>query len=219
MAAKLQIRWFGHSCFLISSSSGVKILTDPFDGSVGYRLPDVFADVVTSSHDHFDHGNVSVARGNPVILRAEGRHEDDKVRIYAVETWHDTEHGAKRGRNRVFVIETDGIRIVHMGDIGHDLTPSQLDAIGRIDVLLVPCGGYYTIDAAGAKRLVAATRPKVVIPMHFKTEVISDWSIAKVDEFLEGLDNVVRLGCSTLELTPNALPEDTTVYVFEYTID
>lgn len=215
MTVKLQIRWFGHACFQITSPSGARILTDPFDETVGYRLPDVCADVVTSSHDHFDHNNVSVARGNPVVLKAEGEYKDDRVTISSVETWHDTEHGAKRGKNCVFIIETDGVRIVHMGDIGHDLTSSQLNAIGRVDVLLVPCGGHYTIDAAGAKRLVAATCPRVVIPMHYRTETVRDWPIAKVDEFLEGFDNVVRLDYNELELIPGALPEDTTVYVLK----
>jgi L-ascorbate metabolism protein UlaG (beta-lactamase superfamily) len=215
MTARLQIRWFGHACFQISSPSGVRILTDPFDESVGYCLPDTFVDVVTSSHDHFDHSNVSVAKGNPVILRDQGEYKDDKVNIYSVNTWHDTEHGAKRGRNRVFIIEVDGVRIVHMGDIGHDLTPSQLNAISPADVLFVPCGGYYTIDAAGAKRLVASTCARVVIPMHYKTETVSDWPIATADKFLEGFDNVVLLDCNRLELTINELPEDTTVFVFK----
>ncbi len=215
MAAKLQIKWFGHACFLISSPSGVKILTDPFDETVGYRLPDTYADIVTSSHDHFDHNNVSVARGNPQILKAQGEYKDDKVSISSVETWHDTEQGAKRGKNQVFIIQVDGVRIVHMGDIGHDPTPSQLEAIGEADVLLVPCGGRYTIDAAGAIRLVSAIKPKVVIPMHYKTETIRDWPIAEADEFLRGFDNVVRLDCAKLELAQDALPEDTTVYVLK----
>ena len=148
-------------------------------------------------------------------MKAQGEYEDDKVSISSVETWHDTEHGAKRGKNRVFIIEVDGVRLIHMGDIGHHPTPSQLDAIGHVDVLFVPCGGFYTIDAEGATRLVSTTKPKVVIPMHYKTETISDWTIAEVDEFLRGFDNVVRLDCSKLELTPHALPEDTTVYVFK----
>ncbi len=215
MTAKLQIRWFGHACFRISSPSGVKVLTDPFDESVGYCLPDTFADVVTSSHDHFDHSNVSVVKGNPVILKGQGEYKDERVNIYSIETWHDTEHGAKRGRNQVFIIEVDGVRMVHMGDIGHDLAPSQLNAIKPVDVLFVPCGGYYTIDAAGAKKLVEAARPKVVIPMHYKTETVRDWPIATVDKFLEGFDNVVRLDCNQLELTPDELPEDTTIYVFK----
>lgn len=213
--AKLRIRWFGHACFLISSSSGVRVLTDPFDETVGYNLPHTAADIVTSSHDHFDHSNVSVAEGNPQILKGPGEYRDDKVSVYSVETWHDTEHGARRGKNHVFIIEADGVRIVHMGDIGHDLIPSQLDAIGRVDVLLVPCGGYYTIDAEGAKRLVSSTNPRVVIPMHYRTDAIHDWPIARVDEFLKRFDNVVELDCSELELIPGALPKDTTVYALK----
>lgn len=213
MAAKLQIEWFGHACFLISSASGVKILTDPFDESVGYPLPDVSCDIVTSSHDHFDHNNVSVAKGNPVVLKGQGEYEDEKVKVSSFETRHDEEDGRKRGKNQIFVIEVDGVRIVHMGDIGHDLSPSQLDAIMPVDILLVPCGGHYTIDAAGAKRLVAATGPEVVIPMHFKTEIVRDWPIATEEEFVRGFDNVVRVESNRLELTPNELPEETTIYV------
>ena len=136
MAAKLQIEWFGHACFLISSASGVKILTDPFDESVGYPLPDVSCDIVTSSHDHFDHNNVSVAKGNPVVLKGQGEYEDEKVKVSSFETRHDEEDGRKRGKNQIFVIEVDGVRIVHMGDIGHDLSPvsyTHLDVYKRQD--------------------------------------------------------------------------------------
>ncbi|MCR4402598.1 MAG: MBL fold metallo-hydrolase [Firmicutes bacterium] len=212
---ELKVRWFGHACFLITTSSGVRILTDPFDATVGYPLPQVEADVVTSSHDHFDHNNVKVARGNPVVLKGGGRWEKAGGRIYSVASFHDTEGGAKRGPNGIFVVEADGIRLVHMGDIGHDLSKQQLSEIGRVDVLLVPVGGTYTIDAAGAKRLVEATSPKVVIPMHYKTPVVG-FPIATVDKFVASFANVTRLDTNEVGFRASSLPESTAVYVLNY---
>lgn len=212
---EITVRWFGHACFLITSSSGVRILTDPFDATVGYPVPQVEADVVTSSHDHFDHNNVSAARGNPVVLKGKDRYEKAGIRIYPVASFHDTERGAKRGPNTIFVMEVDGIRLAHMGDIGHDLSKQQLDEIGRVDVLLVPVGGTYTIDAAGARRLVEATSPRVVIPMHYKTPAVG-LPIAGVDRFLAGFDNVVRLDSNEISLRAGSLPGSTTVYVLNY---
>lgn len=212
---ELTVRWFGHACFLITTSSGVRILTDPFDATVGYPVPRVEADVVASSHDHFDHNNVSAARGNPVVLKGGGRWEKAGVRIYSVASFHDTEGGAKRGPNSIFVVEADGIRLAHMGDIGHDLSKQQLNEIGRVDVLLVPVGSTYTVDAAGAKRLVEATSPKAVIPMHYKTPAVG-LPIATVDRFLAGFANVTRLDSNEISFRAGWLPESTTIYVLNY---
>ncbi|MCR4426827.1 MAG: MBL fold metallo-hydrolase [Firmicutes bacterium] len=134
---EISVKWFGHSCFLISSPTGVRILADPFAASVGYPVPSVAADVVTISHKHADHNNVSAAQGSPVALRGKGEYHRDGVRIYSVASFHDAEGGAKRGTNSIFVMEMDSIRLVHMGDIGHDMSQEQLNALGRVDVLLV----------------------------------------------------------------------------------
>ncbi len=212
---EIVIKWFGHACFLITSPSGVRILTDPFDAHVGYPVPSVEADVLTVSHEHFDHNNVSAARGKPAILRGKGEYDRGGVRIRQVASFHDTEGGAKRGPNSIFVMEIDGTRLAHMGDIGHDLSRRELDAIGRVDVLLVPVGGNYTIDAAGARRLVEATSPRVVIPMHYKTPA-TGVAIAGVDKFLAGWSNVVRQDSNELRLDPGSLPDRTTVYALDY---
>lgn len=212
---QVTVRWYGHACFLITSSTGVKVLTDPFDATVGYPVPQVEADVVTSSHDHFDHNNVSAARGNPVVLKGKGRYEGAGIKVYPVASFHDTERGAKRGPNTIFVIEIDGIRIAHMGDIGHDLSRQQLDELGKVDVLLVPVGGTYTVDAAGAARIVEAISPKVVIPMHYKTAAVG-LPIGGVDGFLAGFHNVVRVGSNQIALRAGSLPQSTTVYVLNY---
>ncbi|MGE5593600.1 MAG: MBL fold metallo-hydrolase [Betaproteobacteria bacterium] len=212
---EMTVRWYGHSCFLITSSTGVRILTDPFDATVGYPVPQVEADVVTSSHDHFDHNNVSAARGNPVVLKGKGRYEKAGIKIYPVASFHDTEQGAKRGPNTIFVMEIDGIRLAHMGDIGHELSRQQLDELGKVDVLLVPVGGTYTVDAAGAARIVEAISPKVVIPMHYRTAAVG-MPIAGVDGFLAGFQNVVRLDSNQITLRAGSLPQSTTVYVLNY---
>ncbi|MEW5866380.1 MAG: MBL fold metallo-hydrolase [Bacillota bacterium] len=209
------IRWFGHACFLITSPTGIRVLTDPFDATVGYPVPAVEADVVTVSHEHFDHNNVSAVRGKPAVLRGKGEYQGDGIRIYPVASFHDTEGGAKRGANSIFVMEMGGIRLVHMGDLGHDLSRRQLDAIGRIDVLLVPVGGTYTIDAAGARRLVEETSPRAAIPMHYRTPVVGI-PIAGVDEFLAGCNNVVRCDSNEVRFSEGSLPRDTTVYVMSY---
>ncbi|MGE5573513.1 MAG: MBL fold metallo-hydrolase [Bacteroidota bacterium] len=212
---EITVRWLGHACFLITSPRGVRILTDPFDSTVGYPVPQAEADVVTSSHDHFDHNHVSAARGNPTVLKGNGRYEKNGVKIYPVASFHDTEQGAKRGPNTIFVMEVDGVRLVHMGDIGHDLSRHQLEDMGRVDVLFVPVGGTYTIDAAAARRLVEATSPRVVIPMHYKTAAVQ-MPIAGVDMFLRGLDNVVRCDSNEVRLSAASLPKATTVYVLDY---
>lgn len=212
---EVTLKWLGHACFLVTSPTGVRVLTDPFDATVGYPVPAVEADVVTVSHEHFDHNNVSAVQGKPAVLKGKGEYQGDGIRIYPVASFHDTEGGAKRGTNSIFVMEMDGIRVVHLGDLGHDLSRRQLDAIGRIDVLLVPVGGTYTIDAAGARRLVEATSPRVVIPMHYKTPVVGI-PIAGVDAFLTGWGNVVRLNSSEVKFSAGSLPRDTTVYVLAY---
>lgn len=212
---EVAVKWFGHACFLITSPGGVRILTDPFDASVGYQVPSVEADVVTVSHDHFDHNNVPAARGKPTVLRGKGEYRNGGVRVYPVASFHDADGGAKRGMNTIFVMEVDGIRIVHMGDIGHDLSQRQLDAIGRIDVLLVPVGGVYTIDAAGARRLVEMTSPRAVIPMHYKTPAVG-MPIAGVDKFLAGMGSVVPVGSNEARFGEETESRGTTVYVLDY---
>ncbi len=211
---EVSVKWFGHACFLITSPEGVKILMDPFDATVGYAVPSVDADVVTASHDHFDHNNVSMARGKPVVLKGKGEYRGRDVSIRSVASFHDAEGGAKRGKNAIFVVDAAGLRIVHMGDIGHDLSKSQLEEIGKVDVLLVPVGGTYTIDAAGAKRLVEATSPMAVIPMHYKTPAVG-MPIAGVDQFLTGYARVVKVGSNEVKLSAERKSPGTTVYVLE----
>lgn len=180
----MKIKWLGHSCFKITSSDSIVIVTDPFDKSVGYPLPEVEADIVTSSHSHFDHNYFKAVKGNFEIVNTVGVHDIKGIHIKGVNTFHDSEHGAKRGKNIVFVIEVDGIRVCHLGDLGHILTEEQIQEIGHVDILLIPVGGFYTIDDRQAVKVMEQLKPKIAIPMHYKTQVI-DFPIETVDNFLK----------------------------------
>lgn len=179
----MKIRYFGHSCFKITLDSGIRIVTDPFDQTVGYPLPDTEADIVTSSHSHFDHNYFKAVRGDFKIVNTPGQHDIDGVHIKGISTFHDDEHGAKRGKNIVFVINADSIKVCHAGDLGHILTDDMLKEIGDIDVLMIPVGGYYTIDDRQAVKVIEQLKPKLTIAMHYRTSNVN-LPIETVDNFL-----------------------------------
>jgi L-ascorbate metabolism protein UlaG (beta-lactamase superfamily) len=219
MAGKneVTIRWLGHSCFLISLDDSVKLVTDPFDQSVGYPMPDVTADVCSVSHDHFDHNCVSAVKGSPQVVKGSGEKKAKGVNFKGVGAFHDEKQGSLRGENTIFLWELGGIKFAHMGDLGVELSPDQINQMGTVDVLFVPTGGYYTIDAPTADKVVSALNPKVVIPMHYKTPVMgSNFPIAGVDEFLQGKEDVVKVGKNSVTFKKETLPQKATVYVLEY---
>lgn len=200
----MKIKWLGHSCFLITAKSGHKILTDPyksgsFSGAVGYGKIYEYADIVLISHDHDDHNDVSSVPGEPVVLRGAGDHEAKGFKFKGVGTYHDECQGKERGDNTVFVFEADGMRICHLGDLGHALSEEVVTDIGRVDVLFVPTGGLYTIDAEQATAVVKALNPKLVIPMHYKTEKLG-FDIDGVEKFLEGKEEVKKQGSPEMEV-------------------
>lgn len=180
----MKIRYFGHSCFKITLSSGVSVVTDPFDQTVGYSLPETDADIVTSSHSHFDHNYFKAIRGNFKIVNTPGEHDVNGVNIKGISTFHDDEHGAKRGKNIVFVIDADNIKVCHAGDLGHILTDDMVKEIGDIDVLMIPVGGYYTIDDRQAVKVIEQLKPKLTIAMHYRTTNVN-LPIETVDNFLK----------------------------------
>ena len=212
----VEIRWLGHACFLITAGDGTRILTDPFDETVGYDLPTVPADIVTVSHAHFDHNNVGVVQGSPEVANSPGDRSFGSVRIRGVRTCHDTKGGALRGHNIVFIIETDDIAICHAGDLGHVPSDETVKNIGRVDVLLIPVGGTYTLDAKGAQEAVRKLDPKIVIPMHYKTPDLKMTELDTPERFLAGLFRVERApGCS-YTLQASSLPQDLTALVLGY---
>ncbi len=189
----MKIEYLGHSCFRISLKNGMKIVTDPYTG-VGYELPkNVSADVVTVSHKHFDHAFVAGVQGAKYFIKQAKEYRLDDIYFKGIETFHDEQNGTLRGKNIVYVIETEGIRLCHMGDIGEPCSSALVEKIGKVDVLLLPVGGRYTIDAIEAIRYQQALSPSIVIPMHYKAKDGS-LDIDTADAFLSAYKNVKRVG-------------------------
>jgi L-ascorbate metabolism protein UlaG (beta-lactamase superfamily) len=211
----MKIKWFGHSCFLLTSSSGVRLVTDPFNEAVGYKVPEVEADIVTTSHDHFDHNYVQAIKGNFRHINKPGRYSERGIEIVGIPTFHDEAKGTKRGQNIIFKFTVDGINVCHCGDLGHVLTAGQAGELGPVDVLLVPVGGFYTIDHDEAAAVIRTLQPAVTIPMHFKTSVV-DFPIAGVDKFLARMGGGKELGKQELELTTDNIAAFAGVLVFTF---
>lgn len=219
----MKLTYYGHATFLLESN-GTSILIDPFDKSVGYAFPDVAPTAVTVSHEHYDHNHVQVAKGTPKVIR--GLRDQGKdwatvaegvgpVMLSTVRAFHDASQGAERGKNTMFLFEAEGLRIVHAGDLGHTLSQDQVKALGRVDALLIPVGGYYTIGPKEADLVIGQLRPRVVIPMHYKTEVNREWPIGVLEDFLKGKGRVKRLDRSAT-LTAAALPKEPEIWVLRH---
>lgn len=179
------ITYHGHSEFYLEGADGFCLLTDPYDGHVGYPMREYRCDAVTVSHGHGDHNYVQKALGAPAIIDSEGEwYPAPEKKITAIPSVHDDANGAKRGKNLIMKIQMEGLTIVHLGDQGAPLTESQLAALGKVDILMVPIGGFFTIDAKTAADTVRAVGPSVTIPMHYKTDRNADWPISDEEEFL-----------------------------------
>jgi len=206
------IRWLGHACFYCQGD-GISLLTDPFDEEVGYPLPDKEVDVVTVSHDHYDHNAVSLLPGKPEVVKEAGTHRFRSLEIKGVSVFHDEVQGAKRGKNIIFTWVMEGVRLCHLGDLGHLLDEAALNSIGTVDILMVPVGGVYTIDAREAQEVVAQLRPRLVIPMHFKTPHLS-FDLGQVEDFTKYYERV-RQG-ESWEGTAADLPDEQEILVLDY---
>lgn len=174
----------GHAKFLIELENGLRIVTDPYDETCGYPVTAVPADVVLVSHGHHDHSAVETIPGTPRVISEKGAYElADSVTVTAVEAFHDDAEGTKRGKTLLFSIRAEGLNAVHLGDLGHVPTPEQCMLLGHADVLMIPVGGFYTIDASAAKETATLLQARVILPMHYKTRVNADWPIAPAEAF------------------------------------
>lgn len=187
----MKVRWFGHSCFQLRTEDGVRIVTDPYDPTVGTLPADLTADIVTVSHQHFDHNYVTAVKGRYEMFTGPGAHEAAGVKVTGIHSWHDEQMGAKRGPNTIFVIEADGLRICHMGDLGAIPGKEELLSLQDLDYVMVPVGGTYTLDPQGADRLISMIGPRVVIPMHYGMKPGLD-KLIPVARFIEGKDDVIH---------------------------
>jgi L-ascorbate metabolism protein UlaG (beta-lactamase superfamily) len=212
----MKIKWLGHSCFLITSKEGTRVITDPYavGGGINYSPIEETADVVVVSHGHGDHSNVSAVQGQPEVVRGDGIKTAKGIQFQGVATYHDDSQGKQRGPNTVFCFTLDGIKLCHLGDLGHVLDPQQVTEIDAVDILLVPVGGYFTIDASEASQVCNQLKPKVVIPMHFKTPKCV-YPIAGVEDFIRGKKDVRSVAGSELDLEQEKLPAATEIVVLQ----
>ncbi len=204
----MQLTWYGHSCFLLTAESGYSILTDPCDRETGYDLHDLACDAVTISHEHHDHNCLAIVTGEPQIIRTPGEHLAREIPITGFSSYHDNAKGAHRGSNIIFLYRIDGLKVLHLGDLGHMLPDETVEAIGDVDILLAPIGGVYTINAKTAAALSDRLNAKVLIPMHYKTPALH-FNIEGLEPLLAANANrrVHHLNANTASLTRDTLGE------------
>jgi len=210
----MKVKWLGHSAFVITSDTGIRIITDPYATEEILSYGDIkeSADIVTISHEHHDHNNAAAVRGNPAVVRKTT--EVKGINFRGIPTYHDEAAGKERGNNTIFCFEVDGVKVCHLGDLGHMLNERQAAELGEIDILLTPVGGFYTIDAATASQICDQLKPRVIIPMHYRNKKCTS-PISGVDEFLQGKKNVSRLDTSEVEFKSGKLPADTQIIVLQ----
>ena len=210
----MDISWLGHSCFRIKGSHAT-VITDPYSPSLGYSLGKPTARIVTVSHQHPGHSYVQGVGGEPRVITGPGEYEISGILIIGIATFHDAEGGGKRGKNTVYLMEVDEVSVCHLGDLGHVLTAEQAEELGNVDILLLPVGGVSTINAPAAAEVVRRLEPKVVIPMHYKTEALS-WELEPVGRFLKEIGVKEVNSHPKLSFTRSSLPASTQVFLLDY---
>ena len=210
----MEIKWFGHSFFFVINSRGIRIAMDPFDDTLGYKVPHIKAEIVTVSHNHFDHDNPRLVKGLHPVLKGPVDRDIHKIHFRGIPTFHDSKRGKLRGENTIFIVETDGLKLVHLGDLGHVLSSDAIEAIGEVDVVFVPVGGVYTIGPEEAKRVVEALKPRVTIPMHYFTPYIK-LPLIPVEDFTSLFEDVRYLDGDRIEVEASNLPEKGEIWVFK----
>lgn len=214
----MDITYLGHSSFRLRGKNAI-VVTDPYsEEHVGLKFPKhTAADIITVSHEHFDHNFISLVEGNPFIVRGPGEYEIKGVAIVGESSYHDNEKGAQRGGNTIYRIEIDGVSIVHLGDLGHTLSSEEIESLDGVDILLVPIGGVYTIDAATAANLVNEIEPAIVIPMHYQRPGLSPKlkDLAPISAFLKEIGKEGITPQSKLSITKDKIPEEMQVMVLE----
>jgi L-ascorbate metabolism protein UlaG (beta-lactamase superfamily) len=210
----MEIVWLGHSCFRIKGKEAT-IVTDPFDKTLGYQVKKPTATVVTISHGHPQHSFVQGVSGTPRIISRPGEYEVANVFISGVATYHDSERGAVLGKNTAYVIQMEDVGICHLGDLGHVPTAEQVEQMGDVDILMVPVGGGPTIGPTAAVETISLLQPKLVLPMHYKTDAVK-LDLAPLESFLKEMGVREAISRPKLVVGKSSLPGETTVVVLDY---
>jgi len=212
----MKIKWIGLSCFLIVSDSGTRIIMDPFTPNFygrDYGRIDETADIVTVSHSHADHDCVSIIKGEPEVFAKTGSFNCNDIAITGIKSYHDAVQGWERGDNTIFCLDVDGMRVCHLGDLGHLLSDEQLAGMGHIDVLMVPAGGKATLDPADAKITIDIVKPAIAIPMHFNTGRLT--LPYKTKYLLKLWPDIKNTDSAQIEVTKETLPQTPTVMLLK----
>jgi len=209
----MDIYWYGQSFFKLKGKNAT-VLIDPFQPEmVGLKLPkDLATDIVLRTHDHPDHNNIAAIPGTPVVIAGPGEYDSKGVAVTGIGVYHDNASGAERGKNTIYHIDIDNVNVVHLGDLGHELTQDQIEAIGSCDILLIPVGGTYTIDAKVASEVVAQLEPQIIIPMHFLVDGLKI-PLEPVDKFLKEMAVEKVEPQPKLTISRDRLPEEPQVLV------
>jgi L-ascorbate metabolism protein UlaG (beta-lactamase superfamily) len=213
----MKIQWLGHSCFLLTSAAGFKLLMDPFKPESYLSYPRVRTDavIVTVSHEHNDHNYLDDITGKPEVLRGSLDKQIKGIHIKGLSSFHDDVNGKERGINTIFCVNMDDINICHLGDLGHVPTSPEISLIGKVDVLLVPVGGVFTIGIDEADKIAGAIKPRITIPMHYKTDKCQflQWS---VDDFIKDKKGVREPGSGEIEINPADMPAVPEIIILKY---
>jgi L-ascorbate metabolism protein UlaG (beta-lactamase superfamily) len=210
-----KISWAGQSCFQISVSNSkdhsADIVIDPFDETLGLKVPNFFADIAMVTHGHHDHNNVKALKGEPFVIDGPGEYEVKGVFVQGIDSFHDDVEGKERGKNTIYVIEAEDMRICHLGDLGQkQLTDEQLEKIDSVDILMIPVGGTYTVDSSAAQKIISQIEPLIVIPMHYDIPKLkTKEKLDGVEKFLKTMGKNSITPVDKLAIKSSTLPKDT----------
>lgn len=216
----MKIEYLAHASFLIKDSRGTTIIFDPYDPCIGYGIINRTCDMLIISHEHFDHCHITAAHGKATVIRASsGTRVVNDIKIKGIITDHDKAGGTLRGKNIVSNIEIDGLWVCHLGDLGNILTHEQIEEIGKVDILFVPVGGHFIINADDALKVIDQLNPKLAIPMHYYTGQLNreKFPMDRVDVFIEKAKTTRKTQESAIEITPDTLPKNREILIMNYT--
>lgn len=210
----MEIVWYGHSCFRLKGKEST-VITDPFSKNLGYPMKKQMANIVTISHNHPNHSFVEGIGNNPRLISRPGEYEISNIFINGITSYHDANKGEQRGRNIIFIIEIEEVRICHLGDLGHIPSPEQAEQMNGIDVLLIPVGGISTIDVSQSAEIISLLSPKIAIPMHYKTDV-AKVDLYSLDRFLKEMGLREVNPQPKLNVSRSNLPAESIITILDY---